>query len=203
MSATIIELPHQTALRTPIGHVIRTGESSYRQLEHLYAEGRLPAGAVIVDASKAQYQREFIRSLRDSASDIILDTKAAELSEIGKFRGAAKGAPWALTEEDRPLAAADFEAGSNTDLYGKIARHAVELGVTAVMAPTHFLRHGADDPWLTVDRATVRLLRMALDREGGSAIAIDYPLTPHTRGCSTLGTGCNCSMSCRACRSAT
>jgi len=182
MSATIIELPHQSALRTPIGHIIRTGEGSYRQLEHLYAEGRLPAGAVIVDASKARYQRDFIRSLRDNASDIILDTKAAELSEIGKFRGAAKGAPWALIEEDRPLGAADFEAGSNTDLYGKIARHAVELGVTAVMAPAHFLRHGADDPWLTVDRLAVRLLRQTLDREGGAAIAIDYPLiVPHTR----------------------
>jgi hypothetical protein len=182
MSAKIIELSHQTRLRTPIGHVIRTGESSYKQLENLHAEGRLSASAVIVDASKARYQREFIRSLRDSASDVILDTKAAELSEIGKFRGAAKGAPWAMTEEDRPLAAADFEAGSNTDLYGKIARHAVELGVTAVMAPSHFLRHGADDPWLSMDRTAVRLLRMALDREGGSAIAIDYPLiAPHTR----------------------
>lgn len=91
MSATIIELPHQTALRTPIGHAIRTGESSYRQLEHLYAEGRLPSATVIIDASKARHQREFIRSLRDNASDIILDTKVAELSEIGKFRGSAKG----------------------------------------------------------------------------------------------------------------
>lgn len=182
MSATILELPHQTALRTSVGHIIRTGEGFYRQLEHLYAEGRLPAGTVIVDASKARYQREFIRSLRESASDIILDTKVAELSEIGKFRGAAKGAPWALTEEDRPLVPADFEVGSNADLYGKIARHAVELGVTAVMAPTHFLCAGADDPWLTVDRAAVPRLRMALDREGGSAIAIDYPLiVPHIR----------------------
>lgn len=142
----------------------------------------MPASAVIVDASKARHQREFIRSLRDGAADIILDTKAAELSEIGKFRGMARGAPWALSEEDRPLAPADFEAGSNTDLYGKIARHAVELGVTAVMAPTHFLRHGADDPWLSMDRTAVHLLRMALDREGGAAIAIDYPLiAPHTR----------------------
>lgn len=182
MSATIIELPHQMALRTPIGHAIRTGESAYKQLEHLYAEGRLPASTVIVDASKARHQREFIRSLRESGSDIILDTKAAELSAVGKFRGAAKGTPWAIADEERPLIISDFEPGSNTDLYGKIARHAVELGVTAVMAPGHFLHAGVDDPWLPGDRAAVLLLRSALDREGGADIAIDYPLiTPHTR----------------------
>jgi len=181
MSATIIELPFQAALRTPIGHVIRTGETSFRQLEHLHAQGRLPASSIIVDASKARFQREFIRSLRESVCDVILDTKAAELSEVGKFRGAAKSAPWSITDSDRPLNLSDFEIGSNSDLYGKIARHAVELGVTAVMAPTHFLRDGANDPWSRVDRIAAPMLRAALDREGGSAIAIDYPLiTPHT-----------------------
>src|SRR5579863_5224283 len=138
MSATVIELPIHAALRTPIAHVIRTGESFYRQLEHLYAQGRLSASKVIVDASKARFQKVFIRSLRESACDIILDTKAAELSEVGRFRGAAKGAPWAISDAERPLMVTDFGVGSNSDLYGKIARHAVELGVTAVMAPTHF-----------------------------------------------------------------
>ncbi|MCA8907703.1 MAG: hypothetical protein KDA64_07435 [Rhodospirillaceae bacterium] len=182
MTAKIIELPHQTALRTPIGHVIRTGEASYKQLGHLYAQGRLKVDSVITDASKARHQREFIQSLRDSGSDIILDTKVAELSEVGKFRGHAKGAPWAMSDEDRPLIASDFAPGSNADIYGKIARHAVELGVTAVLAPSHYLRSGAEDDWLDIDLSTVPLLRKALDREGGSAIALDYPLIlPHTR----------------------
>ena len=181
MSATIVELPSHTALRSPICHAIRTGESSYRQLEHLYAQGRLPSETIIVDASKARFQREFIRSVREKGSDIILDTKAAELSEIGKFHGAARGAPWA-PEENRPLILSDFEPGSKIDLYGKIARHAVDLGVTAVMAPTHFLRAGVNEPWLNADRAAVLSLRTELDREAGATIAIDYPLIlPHTR----------------------
>src|ERR1700683_1376017 len=89
MSATVHELPSHVALRRPLGHAIRTGESSYRQLEHLYAEGRLPSETVIVDASKARFQREFIRSLREHGSDIILDT--ARMYEQ-------------LAERDRPIA---------------------------------------------------------------------------------------------------
>ncbi len=182
MSATVIPLGPR--LHTPIGHAIRTGEMAYRQYEDLHAEGRLPAKHVIVDASKARFQKEFIRALRDSEADVILDTKAAELSEVGRFRGMAKGAPWATAEEDRPLQPEDFQPSTtaNTDLFGQIARMAVELEVASVMAPAHFLRNGANDPWLPIDAEGVTHLRSALDREGGTAVAIDYPLIlPHTR----------------------
>ena len=60
----VIQLPPTGALRTPIGHVIRTREVSRRKPEDLHAEGRLPARVVIADASKARFQKEFIRSLR-------------------------------------------------------------------------------------------------------------------------------------------
>ena len=180
MTATII--PIGPRLHTPIGHVIRTGDLSYRQYEHLHAEGSLPAKHVIVDASKAQRQEDFIRALRAGGADVILDTKAAELSEVGRFRGTARGAPWAAAEEDRPLKPEDFQPSANTNLFGQIARMAVELDVVAVMAPTHFLRNGADDSWLSDDREGVDRLRSALDREGGETIGIDYPLIlPHTR----------------------
>ena len=49
--AKVVQFQPTGALRTPIGHAIRTGEASYRMLEDLHAEGRLPARAVIVDAS--------------------------------------------------------------------------------------------------------------------------------------------------------
>ena len=180
--AKIVTLPQTGALRTPIGHAIRTGEASYKQLEDLHAEGRLPARAAIVDASKAGFQREFIRSLRESAADVILDPKVAELSEVGEFRGLAKGAPWAVENNSRPLEPDDFEPGSDSDLFGKIARVAVELGMTSVMSPTHCLRPGVDNIWLPIDCRSVALLRDALDREGGRHVAIDYPLIlPHTR----------------------
>lgn len=179
--AKIIRLPVRRALRTPIGHAIRTGDTSYRQLEHLHAEGRLPARAVIVDASKAKFQREFVRALRENGSDVTLDTKVAELSEIGKFKGSAKGTPWAAEDESRPLRPEDFEVGANLDIFSKIARLAVEFDMTSVMSPTHFLRTGVDSIWFPIDCRSVSLLRTALDREGGRHIAIDYPLIlPHT-----------------------
>ena len=180
--AEILQLPQTGALRTPIGHAIRTGESAYRQLEHLHAEGRLPARAAIVDASKARFQREFIRSLRDTGADVTLDPKVAELSEVGKFTGLAKETPWAVEDGTRPLEPRDFEPRASADLFGKIARMAAELGVTSVMAPTHFLRPGVDHVWLPIDLRSIASLREALDREGGQHVAIDYPLIlPHTR----------------------
>lgn len=180
--AKVVPLPQTGALRTPIGHAIRTGEASYQKLEHLHAEGRLPARVAIIDASKAGFQREFIRSLRESGADVTLDPKVAELSEVGKFRGSAKGAPWAVEDNSRPLEPDDFKSGSNSDLFGMVARMAVELGMTSVMSPTHYLRPGVDDVWLPIDCRSVGLLRDALDREGGPHIAIDYPLIlPHTR----------------------
>lgn len=176
--SNVVQLPSAATLRTPIGHVIRTGETAYKQLENLHAEGRLPAKSLILDASKARFQKQLIQSAKADGADLILDTKVAELSELGRYQGAASDAAWAI---DRPLAAADFESGSNFDLYGKIARCAVELGMTAILAPTHFLRDGADDSWLETDINSVGRMRAALDREGGRRIAIDYSLLiPHT-----------------------
>ena len=71
----------------PIGHAARTGETAFRRLEDLHTEGCLPARAVIVDTSKARFQREFIRALRSTGTDVTLDPKVAELGEVGKFRG--------------------------------------------------------------------------------------------------------------------
>jgi hypothetical protein len=180
--SNVVHLPSSGVARSPIGHVIRTGESSYRQLESLHAEGRLPATSVILDASKVRFQREFIAAMRASQAELILDTRVAELSELGRYGGAARSAPWALKDEDRPFQPSDFSVGSNLHIYGQIARCAVEAGMTAVLVPTHFLREGAADPWLDVDVGSVARLRAALDREGGSHIGIDYPLIlPHTR----------------------
>jgi hypothetical protein len=176
MTADIVTLPTSRPKRTPVGHAIRSGESAYRQLETLHAEGRLPVKTLIVDASRAKFQKEFISAIRESGGEVILDTKCAELSEIGRCNGLAKGAPWAQVDEQRPLIPSDYQPGANIDLFSSIANFAVELGVNAVMAPTHFLRDGVNDKWWPIDKNSIGLLRAALDRAGGEAIGIDYPL---------------------------
>ena len=173
-------IPFRRAVCTPFGHVIRSGESAYRKLEHLHAQGRLPAQAVIVDASVAGRQGDFIRSLRENGAEVTLDTKAAELSTLGKCGGLARKAPWAMAD-GRPLERSDFERGANAALFAGIAEMAVGLGVSSVFAPSHYLRYGRDDAWLAIDRCSVVALREALDRAGGHGIGIDYPLMlPHT-----------------------
>ena len=124
--AEVVQLLQTGGLRTPIDHAIRTGEVSYRQLEHLDAEGRVPARAVVIDAPKARFQKEFIRSLRASAADVALDPKVAELGELGKFSGSVKGTPWAVEDARRPLEPDGFEPGADTDLFGKTAQMADE-----------------------------------------------------------------------------
>lgn len=179
VSAQVIRWPG-TPVCSPIGHFIRIGDWAYRRLEDMHAEGRLPAQAVIVDASVALGQKTFIRSLRESGVDVILDTKVAELSVIGRCGGTAGRAPW--SKGGQPLVERDFGQGTSSELFGEIARAAVSLGVSAVLSPTHLLREGTDDPWLKTDVESVHSLRNALDREGGHGIALDYSLIlPHVR----------------------
>lgn len=174
--ADIVQHPSSKFTRNPLGHTVRTGESSYRQLEKLYAEGRLPVSSVVIDASKASEQKEFINNLRKDGVEVILDTKCAELSSIGRYEGAAKGAPWSPKEDKRPLLAADFAAGSNNSVFAPIATFAIQLSVNAIHSPTHYLQMGALDPLLDIDIASLKLMRQRLDSEGSHDISIDYAL---------------------------
>ena len=73
------------------------------------------------------------------------------------------------------LDADDMVAGTNRSVIEPIARFAVKHGFTSVMAPTHLLDDEGVD-WLTVDLKAAEAMRVALDREGGKHIALDYPL---------------------------
>jgi hypothetical protein len=93
---------------------------------------------------------------------------------VGRYQGSAQGAPWA--NPNGVLTDAHLRCGNNEfDLIGKIARFVVENGIKRVMAPAHFLRE-ATDPWFPSDLAACEALRVALDREDGRDVAIDYPL---------------------------
>jgi hypothetical protein len=173
MSAQILPLriPAQ-----PVADFLRIGDTGHLLLADLHAEGRLPAQRVVVDASRLRYQRELVEAFRADGAEIVLDTKAAELSVPAKCGAHTRGAPWFTVNNGEPLGPVHFGKSAPSDVIGQMARFAREHRVHAVLAPSHFLREGSKSPWLAVDRDACLRLRAALDREGGSEIAIDYPL---------------------------
>lgn len=178
--ANVIPFPHPMSPIQPVAHFIRLGESGYQKLASLHAAGRFPAKRVVVDASRLKHQKELIGALRAGGAEIVLDTKAAELSAREKIGGHARHTPWAAIGAGQPLDAGHFDPKAAHDIFGQIARFVVEHGVDAVLAPTHFLGDRDFSGWFEVDRASCLALRRALDREGGRQIAIDYALiVPH------------------------
>ncbi len=157
-----------------VSHHLRVGFSGHRQLDALAQSGRLPVSSVVFDAAAFAHQRDLAGSVAEAGGEIILDTNCAELSSIGRFEGAVRSAPWA--NPDGVLSEDFFVRKGNFDLFGRIARFAVEVGVHGVLAPSHYLADGSVDKWLQIDAASCVALREALDREGGKKIAIDYPL---------------------------
>jgi hypothetical protein len=172
----VIPFPHPVPPIQPIAHFIRLGESGYLKLANLHAVGRFPTSRVVVDASRLKHQKEFVASLRARGVEIVLDTKVAELSAREKFSGHAHHAPWAKLGNGEPLNPSHFNPASPQDIFGEIARFAVEYKVDAVLAPTHFLGDPAFAGWFSIDCAGCVAMRKALDREGGPNIAIDYSL---------------------------
>lgn len=175
MSANILPFPYVTPPIQPIAYFIRIGEV-HKRLSDLHAAERLPAKRVVVDASRLRYQKELIDEFRKSGAEIVLDPEVAELAALARFQGQVRKAPWASACDGKPLGPQHFAANASTDIIGQIARFAVENQIDVVLAPTHFLPDPQFSGWFSVDRAACLALRAALDREGGSHIAIDYPV---------------------------
>ncbi|MBI4922360.1 MAG: hypothetical protein HY834_11470 [Devosia nanyangense] len=150
--------------------------SAHKKLADLYAAGRLRAQRVVVDASRVGFQQEFLKTLRDDGIEVVLDTELAELSSPRKFSGHARHSPWVKPDWQRPFEAADFNEKGIRRLADKIAEFAVRNELAAVLSPTHFLGDRTNPGWFEIDRAMCLALRASLDRLGGSAITIDYPV---------------------------
>lgn len=153
--------------------VTRVGFSEHRVCEQLLSSNRLASRRFVLEAAFLKRQRSLVRTLKDAKAEIVLDTNCAELSVRGRYAGAVKTAPWA--NEDQPLEPEDFVAGTNRSVIEPIARFAVKQEVAAILAPSHFLGD-KDFKWLGVDFESCSALRLAMDREGGTHIPIDYPV---------------------------
>jgi hypothetical protein len=175
MSAKIFEFPGLTQSQPPIAQFIRIGES-HTKVAELVSMDRFPARRAVLKASRLKYQRRLIDLFQQHGVETVLDPQVAELGSLRKCLGQERNAPWARHAEGRLLGPEHFRKGAPTDVVGEIARTAVEFGFRAVLSPTHFLGSEGDVGWFDVDREACVALREALDREGGKAIAIDYPV---------------------------
>jgi hypothetical protein len=156
-----------------IGCFTRLGHSGHRKLATLHAAGRLPIERAVVDAAHLVDQQELLQELRASGVELILDTRAAELAEVGGYASAARHLPWA--HANRRHAPSDFNKESISDFAKRIADFATAKQMHAVLAPTRLIE-GPRDPWFSVDLRTCEALRKALDGLGAEGVAIDYSL---------------------------
>lgn len=173
MDNNVVQLFNPPPQPRRIAQAIRVGFSEHLQAEHLIGSNKLTAQRFVIEAAHATRHAHLLQTLRDAGAEIVLDTNVAELSVPGRFSGSMKDSPWAV--DGRMLDADDVKPGTNKSVIEPIARFAVKEGFTAVQAPTHFLADERVD-WLSADLRSAEALRIALDREGGSHIAVDYPL---------------------------
>lgn len=170
MSGKIIELSPRPE---PIGHFIRIGGNGHRQLETLQGSGKLRLDRVVADAASFKAQTDLLGSLRNSGTEITLDTRIAELSEVGSY---VQSAQWlSCVERSRPLIPADFGANNSDRIVAEIAEFAIKNTVDVVLAPSHFVAD-ARSPWWPIDIKLCQDLRRALDEMGGGHVRIDYSL---------------------------
>jgi hypothetical protein len=115
----VVAFPGQASLFQPIGHFVRLGEFSYGKNAELHGMGRLKGRRFVVDASRIKYQRQIIRALQGAGAEVVMDTRAAELSSRKYAGGYAKDAPWA--SGTGPMTAEDFTPRNGRDVFESIA----------------------------------------------------------------------------------
>ena len=105
---------------------------------------------------------------------MILDTNFAEMFFDGKFKSSIKSLPWA--NQDRPWHSDDFYASRNFDVAHAMAEFAIKHGVSAIIAPSHFIDFTSASS-ISNDYMLCESLRRELDRLGGKDISLDFELS--------------------------
>ena len=171
----VVAFPSQAALYQPIGHFIRLGDSGYKKNAELHAQNLLRAKRFVVNGSRIGFQREDIRMLREGGAEVVLDPRTVELGSAKYCGGDAAKAPWALA--DGSVLTQDLRVpGHIFDLYGRVARCAVDLQVDTVLGPSSLVTGGDFKTAFNIDRAACLAMRSTLDANGGKEIALDYLL---------------------------
>ncbi len=154
-----------------LGLYLRPGRRDHKPVVSLLAESQNRISGVVIDPVAVSWQAELLAEAPEHRVETVLDPKTIEMATPGGFNTNLAKLPWASEEPHR----VELLAGlSGEQLAHSVAEFVVGNGLTAVLAPTHYL----DDPrWFAVDRQLTRQLRSHLDAAGATEVPIYYVLS--------------------------
>lgn len=158
-------------LPDPLGLYFRLGRNDHPVLAQLLSEERTAMTGIVFDAEYADVHQEIRRDVTGRKLDALVDTRLMEIATPGGSTSRRAGLTWG-----RARTAADFLGDTGRKFANSIAEFVVGKGFTGVLAPTHYLAGGANDPWFDIDQSFVDVLRNALLAYGGTGVEVHYPL---------------------------
>ena len=156
----------------PLGWYLRPSFVNHRGIADAVAGRTVGLHGIVFDPAYEDRHSELRHLIVERNRDAVLDPRTQELATTGGFNKRMSELPWAM---DRPHGPDDFADVPSRRIVESIARHVVEKGYTAVLAPTHFLA-SANSPWLDIDARTTADLRRRLDVAGAGKVPIFYSL---------------------------
>ena len=156
----------------PLGLYLRPGHTDHKTLSSLLATGKKSFCGVVFDPTKHQRHSELREQILEGNLDAILDPRTIKSATPGGYTSSMGELPWGKEQQHRYD---DFKGVAGRRLIGLIAEFTCDNGFTQVMAPTHFI-NSVTDPWLNIDIESTCRLRTSLDKNGGAAIPLVYPL---------------------------
>jgi len=163
----------------PLGAYVRPLERDYRYVARLLSSGFPVGTGVVVDACHLDRSSDLRAEARDQRLETVLDPKSIELSTVaGITRSGVLDLPWSVGAMDAPD---QFDDRRITEYTESLAKTALQMGVDAVLAPSHYLE-SIPSPWLERDVALTAALREKLDSSSaGKGVRVYYPLASNLR----------------------
>ena len=162
-----------TELPEPLSVFFRPGRADHTTISQLVSENRIGMSGVVFDPCHISFQKELRSDLAARELYTVLDPLVMELAMPGGATPDRAQLPWGST---RPHSPSDFDSKGVDRIARQIAQFANTNGFNCVLAPTHYLAGGVNDPWFLIDRRLTSRLRQELDRLDCKTVRIYYPI---------------------------
>jgi hypothetical protein len=171
----VMNTPFQivTEVPEPLCLFFRPGRGDHTTIAQLVSENRIGMSGVVFDPCHIQFQKELRSDLTARELYTVLDTGMMELAWPGTATPERTRLPWG---HHAPHSPTDFDSKRVDRIARSIAEFVQINAFNCVLAPTHYLTRGVNDPWFLIDRRLTLELRQQLDRLGCNSVQIHYPV---------------------------